>query len=507
MRKLFLFIGVATLISLALAYVATLQGRLAVDLLGYHIETSLFVAVIGFVLFLVAAYIVVQTLRAVLQGPEAFRMYLRLRRKDKGLDAMTRGLVAVGAWDVKQAQRAARSATSYLGVTPMTLLLQSQAAQLSGDPDKARQSFEAMLDNPQTRLLGLRGLFVEAQRAGDGQEAALYAAAAADMKSDLPWASNALLITQGKTGAWDAALTTIRAQQRHQLIDKTESKYLRAVAMTAKAREQVEHNRDEARALALDAHYLDPTLAPATVLAATLASETGNFKLAAKTLERTWKLAPHPLIANAYAHLRSGDSGRDRLKRARQLLRLHPNHPESLIAFASAAAEARDFALARSTLKPLLAAPTQRICLMMAKFAEVEDDDVGEMRSWLDKAMRAPRDAQWMGDGQILSEWQPASPISGELGGVRWRVPQDEPQSLVLLQEQLPKIPTAYLPASRRAARINVENTAARPSSSLLTPAELAAKASRQAPFLPDDPGTASDDDPDDTTTAASSFH
>ena len=506
MRKLFVFIGVATLISLALAYVATLQGRLSADLLGYHIETSLFVAVIGFTVFLVAAYIIVQALRALLQGPEAFRMYLRLRRKDKGFDAMTRGLVAVGAWDVKQAQRAARSAISYLGETPMTLLLQSQAAQLTGDRDKARQSFEAMLDNPQTRLLGLRGLFVEAQRAGDAPEAALYAAAAAEMKSDLPWASNALLITQGKTGAWDAALTTIRAQQRHQLIDKAEGKYLRSVAMTAKAREHLEHNRDEARVLALDAHYLDPTLTPAAVLAATLLAETGDFKLATKTLERAWKLAPHPLIAHSYTHLRGGDSGRDRLKRARQLLRLHPNHPESLIAFASAAAEARDFALARSTLKPLLNAPTQRICLMMAKFAEVEDDDVGEMRSWLDKAMRAPRDAQWMGDGQILAEWQPAAPISGELGGVRWKIPQDEPQSLVLLQEQLPKIPTAYLPGARRLPRINADNTSARTVVPLLTPAELAAKVSRQAPFVPDDPGTGSDED-DEKTTATSSFH
>lgn len=486
MRRLFLFLVLITFLSLGLAWLAERPGEVALNWYGYRIETSLFVAVLALTIFIVIFIFLIQFLRALWHGPEAFRMFVGMRRANKGLDAVARGLVAVGAWDIRQAQRATRTAESYLGTTPLTLLLRSQTAQLSGDHDQARASFEAMLENPQTRLLGLRGLFIEAQYAGDTERASLYAEAASQMKADLPWASQALLITQSREGKWDKVIDTLKQRQRHRLIDREEARRLRAVALTAKARSIVESHREEARRLSYEAHRLDPSLTPAAALSAGLFAETQNFKQAHKIIERSWKSAPHPSLANKFAYLRPGDSSRDRLKRVRQLLRWQPNNPESLIAYATAAAEARDFALARATLKPLLDNnPTQRICLLMAKFVEAEDDDIGAMRSWLDKAMKAPRDAVWMGDGQLLQDWAPLSPVSLELGGVRWRVPQDDPRGIILLQEQMPNIPAPLQNQAQRALpkrRAGDRQEQAKVKS-----------ATPSVPFVPDDPGPVSD--------------
>ena len=51
------------------------------------------------------------------------------------------------------------------------MLLHAQSAQLDGNRDGAQRAFRAMAERPDTRLLGLRGLFIEAQRANDAAAA------------------------------------------------------------------------------------------------------------------------------------------------------------------------------------------------------------------------------------------------------------------------------------------------------------------------------------------------
>ena len=81
--------------------------------------------------------------------------------------ALSRGLVAIGVGDRAQAQRYAGVAQRTLPQEPLTALLKAQTAQLKGDDAAARRTFEGMLDNHDTELLGVRGLFLEAKRAGD----------------------------------------------------------------------------------------------------------------------------------------------------------------------------------------------------------------------------------------------------------------------------------------------------------------------------------------------------
>jgi hypothetical protein len=58
---------------------------------------------------------------------------------------------------------------------PLILLLDAQASLLEGDHDAARAKFEAMLKDPELKLLGLRGLYLEARRLGENEAARHYA--------------------------------------------------------------------------------------------------------------------------------------------------------------------------------------------------------------------------------------------------------------------------------------------------------------------------------------------
>ena len=62
-----------------------------------------------------------------------------------------------------------------------------------------------------------------------------------------------------------------------------------------------------------------------------------DVRKAMKVVEATWKISPHPDLADAYAHVRAGDSARDRLKRIAALTRMRAHHPECAFALATVA--------------------------------------------------------------------------------------------------------------------------------------------------------------------------
>ena len=111
---------------------------------------------------------------------------------------------------------------------------------------------------------------------------------------------------------------------------------------------------------------------PAAALAGRLLAEGGEVRKAARILEAAWRANPHPDLAEAYAHLRPGTSARERLARIEALAAMAPGNVEGALAVARAALDAREFATARAALAPLLAAPTQRVAVLMAELEEAE---------------------------------------------------------------------------------------------------------------------------------------
>ena len=201
---------------------------------------------------------------------------------------------------------------------------------------------------------------------------------------------------------------------------------------------------------------------PAVVIAARISSRLGDFRKASKLLESIWKLEPHPEIADAYVHVRSGDSAADRLKRAKLLASKRPNHVEGQFAIADAAIDAKDWDAARTALAAVLRnSPTERACLIMADIEEAEHGDRGRMRDWLSRAVRAPRDPAWTADGYISENWAPISPISGKLDAFEWKVPVemlggpgDVVDYSILATEPLPEEATPVVPVIAATAAV-----------------------------------------------------
>jgi HemY protein len=282
-----------------------------------------------------------------------------------------------------------------------------------------------MVDDPETRVLGLRGLYVEARRREDETAARAYAAEAARLAPSVTWANEALLEAQSADGDWGAALETIERRSSLGLIDKAAARRQRAVLLTAIAGEREAGEPELATERALQAVKLAPDLVPAACIAGRLLARRGDLKKAARIVEAAWKANPHPDLAKTYLGLRPGDSVRDRLARAEVLAKLSVWDPESRLALGQAALDARDYKRAREAVKPLLSdSPTARACLMMAAIEEAEHGATsGQAREWLARAARAPRDPLWIADGVASATWAPVSPVTGRLDAFVWRAP------------------------------------------------------------------------------------
>lgn len=424
MVRVLVYLLVIAALAAGAVWLADRPGEVSILWQGYRIETSVAIAAIGVVVLAFLALVAWAIMRFVLGLPSAFGFASRARRRARGFEAISRGMVAIGAGDPVAAGRYAVDARKFAGNEPLTLLLEAQSAQLSGDRGQAEAAFKAMLDKPETRVLGLRGLFVEARRRGDMAAARAFADDAVRRSPSLAWANDALLDFHTAAGDWQAARTAVERRAALRLADKGEAKRQRAVLLAAEALEAKDREPEKALAAALEAVKLAPGLTPAAALAGRMLSERGDIKKAAKLLEAAWKQVSHPDIASAYLDVRPGDSARDRLARAETLTKLRPADPEGVLALAGAAIHAQDFARARATLKPLLAGGASvRACLLMAELEEAEHGATGRVREWLARATRAPRDAAWVADGLVSDQWLPVSPISGRLDAFVWTVP------------------------------------------------------------------------------------
>jgi HemY protein len=424
MIRVLIAIAVVFLAVLGLDALGTIPIDIAITWPGHAMSPSPRVVAVGLLVFAALAIMAWSVVMVVLRGPSAISGFFRGRRRDRGYAALSRGMIAIGSGDIRLAHRYADEARRLLPAEPLVMLLEAQTAQMEGRADAARGTFQRMLEAPETRLLGLRGLFIEANRAGDPEAARQFAAEAQRMSPGLPWAGTAVIENQSADHDWAGALATLDQNAAARLVDKDEARRQRAVLLTARALEVEDPDPAAARNYALEAHRLAPDLVPAAVVAARVLTRLQDTRKAAKVIEAAWKEAPHPELADAYLHVRPGDSTHDRLKRARALQSIRPSEVEGVLAVATAALDAGEFALARESLaKALRQAPTRRVCLMMADLEETETGDPGRVREWLGRAVRAPADAAWTADGVVSETWQPVSPVTGRLDAFEWRVP------------------------------------------------------------------------------------
>lgn len=531
MIRIIFFLLVVFALGLGFAWLADRPGELVVTFQGYEYQVSLMVAAVAITAIVAAVMILWWVIKAIWTSPYTISRYFRVRRRDRGYQALSTGMIAAGSGDAALARAKNKEAAKLIRADqePLIHLLDAQTSLLEGDHDAARKKFEAMLDDPELRLLGLRGLYLEAERLGDRAAARHYAGRAAEAAPQLGWAADATLEEAAGRGDWDEALRLLDAGKAARRLDKGAADRKRAVVLTAKAMAILDQDPTAARNAALEANRLAPDLVPASVTAARALFRQNDIKKGAKILEAAWKIEAHPEIADLYVHARPGDASHDRLARARKLESLRHNHAESSLAVAKAALDAGELADARAAAEAAIRMqPSEGAYLVLADVEEAETGDEGKVRQLLARAVRAPRDPAWVADGVVSERWAPVSPVTGRIDAFEWRVPMERlgqlieddssprktaaaPAIAAPAAPAEPAIPVTVPAPAATATAVAAEATPvavrapAEPAAASTAPVQPAAAAplhfAETAP-VPDDPGV----DPDKAATADRRF-
>ncbi|HEY3912579.1 MAG TPA: heme biosynthesis HemY N-terminal domain-containing protein [Stellaceae bacterium] len=459
MRVLGAFVAIAILVAVAVL-VASYPGHVEIVWQGWQLDTSVGVLVAAAILAALAAALVLRLLSLILGGPRALLRRRRERRRRAGYQALTRGMVAVAAGDPQEARRHARRAEALLAEPPLTLLLSAQAAQIGGDETAAKRFFTVMLDRPETELLGLRGLFNQAMRDGDRNAARHLAERAAALRPDTGWAIESLFDLEAREGRWQSARDTLAKAVKSGRIAAEPARHHRGVIEYELSRLAVAAGeRQRGLALAAQAQSLAPDLAtPAAHYARLLRQEKGAGR-AAKAVERAWRTAPHPELAQVYREIWEAENPLSRVARFERLAAQNPGARETHMALADAALTAQLWGEARRHLEQALRAEpapsaalpaspsvakspltatgpgespegdfahaTPRLCRMMARLEEAESGDSARLREWLDRADRAPPDPRYIcaSCGSDSLVWASLCPRCGAFDALAWRTP------------------------------------------------------------------------------------
>lgn len=427
--KVLFFLALILAAGFGFSWIADRPGDISLVWQGQSYQTTLIVAITALVALVALVMAFWWVIRTLWTSPHSVRRFFRARKRDRGYQALSTGLIAAGAGNALLARKMSARARGLIRADqePLIRVLDAQTALIEGRHDEARRLYQEMSEDPETRELGLRGLYVEANRLGAHEAARQYAETAAEHAPYLPWAAKATLEYRCRAGHWDDAIRLLDQQRIANVLDRHEADRLKAVLLTARAQDQLEAEPHAARDSALKALKLAKDLVPAAIVAAKAYVSEDNLRKAASTLEQVWKIDPHPEIASAYVRARSGDSAADRLKKAEKLEALKPNNYESLLAVAEAALDAQDFKRARTKAEAAARMGSrERVYLLLADIEEAETGDQGRIRHWMGQALKAPRDPSWVADGHVSDHWMPISPITGRLDAFEWKTPFDQ---------------------------------------------------------------------------------
>lgn len=425
------FLIVLCLIVVGVVWVVQNPGDVTLQWRSWRIDTSVGVLIgaVAVVSIIVAA--IYRFWRFLRRVPGEIGNSLMHRRQRKGYEALGSGMVAIAAGDRAEARRNARRAEHLLSdSTPLTRLLAAQAAQLEGDEQAAERFFTEMLEDPETRFLGLRGLLTQALKANERGRALELAKEAHAMKPTSEWVAATLFELQSGARLWVEAEATNDGMVRNRLVDKSDAERRRAVLVFAQARtEDKAADRGETLKQLKAAVNDAPDLIPAVVALMHHYIADGQQRKAATLAEKTWAKMPHPDLVEPYWESKKATDALAKVKATEQLVAADKAHLESRIAMARAAMDAELWGEARKYLRDAGVGeglePPARVCRMMAELEERENQDLTTAREWLVRAAGAPADPRWVCDhcGNAVDVWTAHCGNCKSFDSFAWRAP------------------------------------------------------------------------------------
>jgi HemY protein len=262
---------------------------------------------------------------------------------------------------------------------------------MAGEAEAARAIYKLLLDNPDTQAGALRGLIELAVAEGNDADIREYTERAFFKVDNPVWAARPALDEAFRSGRLEDVEKPLQVLETSGQADADEIRRLRSDVFLKRAEAaKAAGRKGDAVTLARQAVDLVPESETAVDTLARMLAADGKARKAEQLVQDTWRKAPHALLARTWRDLAGGKDANALANRMQTLAALNPDHPESRLAAAEGAVEAKLWGQARTQLQPLITnQPCLRTCLLMARVEEGESGDGAKALDWMRRAVAA----------------------------------------------------------------------------------------------------------------------
>ncbi len=435
LRLLFYLLLLAPLVYGAL-WITDHPGNVVIDWQGWRIESSLSLLLVLAVAALLLIAIVSLVLRFIFAIPSNLSAHGRLRHYQHGVTSLTQAMAALAIADHGRAEKEIRKSRHHLGKEAAApRLLSAQLAHAQGDREAVRKQLSAMMDNSETRLVGLRGMIEQALNEGRLEQAIGYAREAWDAQPSDRWLALILIDLHTRLSQWSQAREVIAHSTRKNGLSRQDMQRYQAIVALLSARQHQKNKQlSDAIEQAQLARKCDPSFQPAQYLLGRLYAESREYEKMAKLIQSIWRESPHPDYITLMIEHFSDESPHKLQKRIDKLAKANPDHLESQMALARLAMHHAKWDRAREYLKAALA--IQESPRIYEALAEVEREELGNTTKanalaadWLSRAVSAPKDEGWYCTrcGHGNAQWQLHCNHCQAFDSLVWQQPDDLP--------------------------------------------------------------------------------
>lgn len=395
MRIIIFILFLASILGSAWLILGNENNMISIEMLNYHIDVSIILAIAFIFLFITSITLVIYFLSFLFSAPNSIKKHFQEKQNQQNLILLLNGFSHLHQDNPSNTKQLLKKITSHKddahlqNLKPIISLLITQLNyslyNTNPNNEELEDSLLNLLQYEEMKLTALKGLITIRMDKHRYYDALIYAEKAFGIEPKLPWLITYLIKIYTELGLHDKAENIINKAYSYDFITKTELNSLLAKNFYDQAIYLISSSEAEKalkmleKALKNDASFYEAVL--------TLSGLQEEPKLVYKYIEKAWKIKPSLELAKLMLNCSNHEVLNKRVKLLEGLINSNPEAKEGYLVLAELYLEEKMIDYSKKTMNKLLAlhAPDFYTCKLMAIIEASAHSNHSIIINWLNK--------------------------------------------------------------------------------------------------------------------------
>ena len=424
--KKFLFYFIQLTILLTIVFLIVLSNQ-KIDFFwkGIVFTGNTSTLLIGLVILIFIALIFQRIYLYIKQSPKRIKDSLKIKNYNKSFNAIVKAMAALYNNDDKELNFQSNILEKLLKNNPISIILRAEAAKKSKKFDIAENHYNTMLLNPDTKILGLRGLLEQNLKKQDYHHALIYAEEIYNINPRLDWIYKTIIQIIVRTKNWHKLIEISKNAFNKRIIHKTD--YFKSISIAKYEIALIKESTSsiESSQLLKDANSDRPNFPPIVKKLANLLIQNNQLSKAKNLIFKCWSIEPHPMLFEELIEISKRENS-SIVSATSKLIKNNATSYDSIIVLVKANIIENNWIRSKELIKPVLTArPNKTICELMYEIEIGITGNAQKANSWKNRAALGDIEKTWVckNSGTIQEEWSSVSE-GGFFDSLEWTWPK-----------------------------------------------------------------------------------